>query len=192
MSNYTVLFDACVMYPAPLRSYLMYLANTGLFRAKWSEQIHDEWIRNLLKNNTSIKPEQLQRVRQLMNENVLDSVVEGYEPLIDGLELPDVDDRHVLAAAIQGNAETIVTFNLKDFPNAYLDQFDIRAIHPDEFLSDLYSIDAGSILRAAQNHINSMKRPPFTATEYLDCLQKQKLPNFVSLLRPMASLIKAC
>ena len=190
MSSYTVLFDACVMYPAPLRSYLMYLANTGLFRAKWSEQIHDEWIRNLLINNTSIKPEQLERVRKLMNEHVLDSVVVGYEHIIDGLELPDVDDRHVLAAAIQGNAETIVTFNLKDFPNAYLDRYDIRAVHPDEFLSDLYSIDAGAILKAAQQHINSLKNPPFTATEYLDCLQKQKLPKFVSFLRPMSSLIK--
>jgi predicted nucleic acid-binding protein len=157
MSNYTILFDACVMYPAPLRSYLMCLANTGLFRAKWSEKIHEEWIRNVLQNNPSIRPEQLERVRSLMNENVLDSVVEGYEHIIDGIELPDVDDRHVLAAAIQGNAETIVTFNLKDFPNGYLDRYDIRAVHPDEFLSDLYSIDAGSILKAAQNHINSLK-----------------------------------
>ena len=190
MSSYTVLFDACVMYPAPLRSYLMYLANTGLFRAKWSEQIHDEWTLNLLKNNSTIKPKQLRRVRELMNNNVLDSIVEGYEHLIDGLQLPDEGDRHVLAAAIQANAETIVTFNLKDFPNDYLDRYDIRAIHPDEFLSDLYSIDAGSILKAAQQHIHSLKNPPFTTTEYLDCLQKQKLPNFVSLLRPMSQLIK--
>jgi predicted nucleic acid-binding protein len=190
MSNYTVLFDACVMYPAPLRSYLMYLTNTGLFRAKWSEQIHDEWIRNLLLNNPSVKSEQLQRVRELMNANVLDAVVDGYEPLIEGLSLPDVDDRHVLAAAIQGKAETIVTFNLKDFPNDYLEQFDIRAVHPDEFLSDLYSIDAGAVLKAAQHHINSLKNPPFSSKEYLDCLQKQKLPNFISLLRPMASFLK--
>lgn len=125
-----------------------------------------------------------------MNANVLDSVIKGYEPLINGLELPDKDDRHVLAAAIQGNAETIVTFNLKDFPNEYLDTFDIRAVHPDEFLSDLYYIDASSILKAAQNHISSIKNPPFTVREYLNCLQKQKLPNFVSLLRPMSLFLK--
>lgn len=190
MSNYTVLFDACVMYPAPLRSYLMYLANTGLFRAKWSEQIHEEWIRNLLKNKPEIKRESLERIKKLMNDNVLDSVVESYKHIIDGLELPDVDDRHVLAAAIQGNAETIVTFNLKDFPNDYLDRYGIRAVHPDEFLSDLYSINPSSILKAAQNHINSLKNPPFTSEEYLDCLQKQKLPEFVSLLRPMVTFIK--
>ena len=63
MTNYTVLLDACVMYPAPLRSYLMYLANTGLFRARWSNQIHDEWITNLLVNNPTLTAERLIRTR---------------------------------------------------------------------------------------------------------------------------------
>ncbi|MEZ9955474.1 PIN domain-containing protein, partial [Vibrio splendidus] len=91
MASYTVILDACVMYPAPLRSYLMYLANTGLFRARWTEQIHDEWTRNLLKNRPELNAEQLQRTRQLMNANVPDCLIEGYESLIDGLTLPDVD-----------------------------------------------------------------------------------------------------
>lgn len=93
MASYTVILDACVMYPAPLRSYLMYLANTGLFRARWTEQIHDEWTRNLLKNRPELNAEQLQRTRQLMNANVPDCMIEGYKSLIDGLSLPDVDDR---------------------------------------------------------------------------------------------------
>lgn len=61
-----------------------------------------------------------------MNEAVPDSLVTGYESLIAGLDLPDVDDRHVLAAAIHCNADAIITFNLRDFPAEKLAQYDIE------------------------------------------------------------------
>ncbi|MGL4930083.1 MAG: PIN domain-containing protein, partial [Plesiomonas sp.] len=130
MATYTVILDACVMYPAPLRSYLMYLANTGLFRARWTEQIHDEWIRNLLKNNPNLDIEKIERTKALMNSHVPDCLVEGYEPLIPGILLPDDDDRHVVAAAIKGQAESIITFNMKDFPANRLEALGLSAIHP--------------------------------------------------------------
>ena len=75
-----------------------------------------------------------------MDAHFPDCLVEGYEPIIDNLQLPDVDDRHVLAAAIRGQAEAIITFNLKDFPASILEPFGIQAIHPDEFLSDMYEL----------------------------------------------------
>ena len=175
------------MYPAPLRSYFMYLANTGLFRAKWSNDVHDEWIRNVLKNNTHISFEQLERTRQLMDKHVPDCLVEGYESIIDGLTLPDPDDRHVLAAAIKGQAESIITFNLKDFPERKLSLFDIQAVHPDEFLSDMFEMNPALCLKAAQQHRRSLKNPAMTVDEYLDCLQRQKLPRFVSKLRLLSS-----
>lgn len=99
-SHYTVVYDACVLYPAPLRSLLMHLALTDLFRAKWSRQIHDEWMRNLLSKRSDLTWEKLERVRELMDLHTRDAVVEGFEPLIDGLSLPDPGDRHVLACAI--------------------------------------------------------------------------------------------
>jgi len=95
MSNFIALFDACVLYPAPLRDLLMHLAVTDLFRARWSNEIHEEWIRNLLKNRPSITLEKLERTRSLMNNSAGDCLVEGYESLIPGLTLPDPDDRHV-------------------------------------------------------------------------------------------------
>ncbi|MBB1463002.1 PIN domain-containing protein [Vibrio sp. SG41-7] len=162
MASYTVILDACVMYPAPLRSYLMYLANTGLFRARWTEQIHDEWTRNLLKNRPELNAEQLQRTRQLMNANVPDCLIEGYESLIDGLTLPDVDDRHVVAAAIKGQAESIITFNLKDFPSCELEPLGLTAIHPDEFLCDMFELDSSACVKAAQQQRASLKRPPMS------------------------------
>lgn len=96
-SNFTVVYDACVLYPAPLRDLLMRLALTDRFRARWSNTIHDEWIRNLLKQRPELDPAALEKTRALMNSSVRDSLVEGFEHLIPAIELPDPDDRHVVA-----------------------------------------------------------------------------------------------
>lgn len=101
MANFAAVYDACVLYPAPLRDLLLRLALTDLFRARWTDRIHEEWIRSVLENRPDLKPEQLERTRQLMNQAVPDCLVTGYEGLIDQLELPDPDDRHILAAAIR-------------------------------------------------------------------------------------------
>jgi hypothetical protein len=108
-SNSAVVYDACVLYPAPLRDLLVQLATTRIFRAKWTDRIHDEWIGNLLINRPDLKAEQLNRVRNLMNKNIQDYLVSGFESLIPTLELPDLNDCHVLAAAIAANADTIVS-----------------------------------------------------------------------------------
>ena len=104
MAAFTVLYDACVLYPAPLRDLLMWLSITDLFRARWTDQILDEWSRSLMVNRPDLKPEQIERTRSLMNQSTLDCLVTGYEDLIQGLQLPDPDDRHVLAAAIRTRA----------------------------------------------------------------------------------------
>jgi predicted nucleic acid-binding protein len=183
MSAFTVLYDACVLYPAPLRDLLMRVAMTDLYRAKWSNAIHDEWIRNVLANRSDLTQGQLERTRSLMNRSVLDAVVEGYEPLISGLDLPDPDDRHVLAAAIHSGAATIVTFNLKDFPDAALMQFGIEAVHPDEFLLSQLDLDAVAICRAVRSQRESLKNPPRSIDELLDTFMQQGLAEFVGELR---------
>ena len=90
-SNFTVIYDACVLYPAPLRDLLMRLALTDLYRARWTDMIHDEWTRNVLKQRPDLKAEDLQRTRSLMNSHVRDSLVTGFEHLIPSDELPDAD-----------------------------------------------------------------------------------------------------
>jgi hypothetical protein len=94
----------------------MEMAAMGLFRAKWTDRIHEEWISSLLENRPDLTRNKLERTRDLMNEAVPDCLVDGYEPLTAGVELPDENDRHVLAAAIHCSADALVTFNLKDFP----------------------------------------------------------------------------
>lgn len=120
MANFVAVYDACVLYPAPLRDLLVRLALTGLFRAKWSSQIHDEWTRSALKSRPDLSLDRLQRTRDLMDRAVPDCLVTGHEGLIEQLKLPDPNDRHVLAAAIRSQAGVIVTFNLKDFPTEAL------------------------------------------------------------------------
>ena len=188
-SNYTVIFDANVLYPAPLRSFLMYLALSGEFRARWTDMIHEEWIRNLLTRRPDLERSQLERVRDLMNLNVPGSVVTGFEPLIDGIALPDKDDRHVVAAAVKTRAESIITFNLTDFPKSALDPLGIVAIHPDEFICDLLDLNTSAVIEAARSQRTSLKNPPFTASEFLDLLQRQKLPKSVSRLRQFELMI---
>lgn len=181
-SSFTAFYDANVLYPAPLRDFLMYLALTGVYRARWSALVHEEWKRNLLANRSDLTSEQLDRTSALMDKAVPDGLVTGYEPLIEGLQLPDMDDRHVLAAAIKCNASVIVTFNLKDFPKEVLSQFNIEPLHPDNFIADLWDLDQAAILEAAQRQRASLKKPSRTAREYLDRLLLQKLPETVKLL----------
>ncbi len=130
-SNFIVLLDANVLYPAPIRDLLMNLACEGLYKPKWTNSIHEEWVQNLLEKRPDLSHRQLLKTVNAMNETFPDANVTGFEELVNGLTLPDKDDRHILAAAIRSKSEVIVTFNLKDFPNEYLKMYDIEAQNPD-------------------------------------------------------------
>ncbi|WP_456293932.1 hypothetical protein [Streptomyces albogriseolus] len=101
---FVVLYDACVLYPNTLRDLLIRVSQKGLVRAKWTDVILDEVDRNIARDY-NVAPETLARRRTLMNQAVRDCLVTGFEPLVEGLKLPDMDDRHVLAAAIQVSAK---------------------------------------------------------------------------------------
>lgn len=184
MSNFVALYDACVLYPAPLRDLLMHLAVSDLFRARWTKRIHDEWMRNLLANRSDLTRAQLERTRDLMDASVPDCLVTGYEGLEAQLTLPDPDDRHVLAAAILCEAGTIVTFNLKDFPAETLEPLGITAQHPDEFIEHAFGISPAAVIAAVHDHRASLLHPPKTVDELLDGYLKQGLVTTVRLLRP--------
>jgi hypothetical protein len=124
-----------------------------------------------------------------MDLHVRDALVTGYEPLIEGLTLPDADDRHVLAAAIRCNADLILTFNLKDFPEESLRPFEIEPEHPDKFLLHQLSLDQPGVLTAVKRQRESLKNPPKKPLEFLDTLEQQQLPLFVAELRRFADVI---
>ena len=174
-SPFTAVYDACVLYPAPLRDFLMWLGLSGRFRARWSAQIHDEWKRNLLLNRADLTREQLDRTSAPMDKAIPDGLVTDHEVLIAGLALPDPDDRHVLAAAIRCNASVIVTFNERDFPQAALSPFGIEAQHPDLFIENLFDLDPAAVVAAAQRQRAQLKNPPMDVDHYIDVLLRQGL-----------------
>ncbi len=169
-------------------SYAPPLAGTDLFAAKWTDQIHNEWTRNLIKKRPELK-EPIKRTRQLMDISVPDALVTGYEDLISALVLPDPDDRHVLAAAIRSHAQVIVTFNLKDFPESALSKYGVEAMHPDRFIEHLIDLHLSDVLTAAKRQRASLRNPAKTAEEYLDTLAIQGLTVAVEILKDYIELI---
>jgi predicted nucleic acid-binding protein len=181
-SPFTAVYDACVLYPAPLRDFLMWLGLSGRFRARWSAQIHDEWKRNLLINRPDLSAEQLDRTSALMDRAIPGALVTGFEPLMAGLSLPDPNDHHVLAAAIRCHANVIVTFNERDFPGDVLDAFGMEAQHPDVFAENLFDLDPACVVAAAQRQRQQLKSPPIEVDHYLDILRRQGLNQTVKSL----------
>jgi predicted nucleic acid-binding protein len=175
--------DSCVLFPASLRDFLIELATTPLYMARWSEEIHREWIENLLEQHSDLKREQLEYTKGLMNKAVRGSVVTGYEGLVDGLVLPDPDDRHVLAVAIHAQAEVIVTLNLRHFPKARLEPHGVRAVHPDAFVLGLLAQDSQVVLQCLQACQKRLKNPPRSMEEHLVRLERTGLVKTAEALR---------
>lgn len=189
MTTFTALFDANVLYPAPIRDILLQLAATDVFRARWTADIHDEWISALLRNQPHRSRDSLERTRALMDRSARDCLVTGYAGLVPSLTLPDPDDRHVLAAAIVGRCDAIVTQNLKDFPEAVLLPFGIEAQHPDAFLCNQFSLAPGAFCTAIKTVRGRLKSPPFTVAAYLDLLMRQGLVATAAELEPFSELL---
>jgi predicted nucleic acid-binding protein len=189
VSHYSALLDANVLYPAPMRDLLLQLAVTDLFKARWSADIHREWIEALLREQPHRDRTSLERTRDLMDHHTRDALVTGYEALVPALTLPDPDDRHVLAAAITGRCDVIVTQNLKDFPDYALTPFGIEAQHPDTFLCNQMSLAPGLFCTAVRKVRARLKNPPFSVADYLDTLTRHGLVATAAELQPFANVL---
>ncbi len=173
------LLDANVLFPFRKRDIFLRFHHAGLFRARWTERILDEWTLSLLKQKPHLEPS-VRSQRRAMREQFAEALVTGYEPLIATLELPDADDHHVLAASIRCGAQYIVTDNLADFPAEVLARFDIEAIDADGFLSrtfDLYPSEALGVLRTLRG---AYSNPPFTPSEFVRDLTAKGLPRLAA------------
>ena len=174
--------DASVLYPAPLRDLLLELAVSDFYRAKWSDAVHDEWIRALRRRRPDIPTTRMSRTRQLMDAHVRDALVSGYEELIPAIQLPDPDDRHVVAAATRGEADVVVTANLKDFPACALVTHGLRAEHPDGFLVRLYQNSPSRFFEALERVRTRLRNPPLSVEQHLDALRRAGLDIVTELL----------
>lgn len=177
-----VVLDACILYPPALRDLFMWLAAAIVYQPRWTEDIHAEWIRNVLKDNPEIAPAQLERTRRLMDQINEECLVTGYEKHIPSLILPDLNDCHVLAAAIESRASVIVTYNLSDFPASALKSHRVRAMHPDKFLVALFEDAPELFLLGVKDHRASLKRPSKAVGEYIETLKVHGLLKIAVLL----------
>ena len=181
MTPKIALLDANVLYPAPLRDLLLQLASAGLYQVRWSADIDDEWKRNLLAARPELSA-QIDRTQAVMHQAIPDALVTDYASLIPDLVLPDIDDRHVLAAAITAKADVIVTFNLKDFPAAALARHGIEALHPDAFLKSIADAESTLVVMGAQTCRTRLTRPPMSAPAYVANLHALGLAEIAAFL----------
>ena len=184
-SKITAVLDSCVLYPAQLRDLFMHLALTKVFRPRWSNDIHNEWIAAVLRNRPDLKESQLLRTRSLMDSHVIGCLVRDYEKYISGINLPDEKDRHVVAVAIKAEADVIVTFNLKDFPLEEIEKYNILAKHPDIFLEQLLLDNTESFIKAVNQLLASLKRPPVSKEHFLSILENSGLTKTARKLKSL-------
>lgn len=189
-SRYTALLDACVLYPIAMADSLMSLATAGLFAAKWSSHIEDEWITALEDRHPDLKG-RLGFRRDQMRQVVPDWEIaaSAWQPLAKNLQLPDPDDVHVLAAAIAGHADCIVTTNLKDFPAALLDPYGIEALHPDRFIVSQWDLDPREAVAVFRHMRARWKKPRATPQDFAQALERAGLSATAQRLRDAAELI---
>ena len=178
----SAVLDACVLYPAPLRDFLLRLAFAKSFFPLWSEEIHAEWMRNLLQNRPDLKRERLERTRREMDTQFPNSLVREYEPITPMLTLPDSSDNHVLAVAVHKKAEYIVTFNLRDFPKSVLAPYRVEAVSPDDFTVRIINYDVQTFIDTVAKHRTFLNHLTKTVEEYLATLEKQGLSKTVAFL----------
>lgn len=176
-------YDACVLYPFHLRNVLIQCAFDGLVEARWTDDIHDEWIRNLAANAPTLPIERLIATRDRMKSVLPDADVTDYRHLIPELRLPDPDDRHVLAAAIASRAAYIVTWNLKDFPAKDLASHSVTSQSPDAFLTDLHAAFPDALISSVKRARHNLRKTMPSVYMFIDELQQSGLKTFPALLR---------
>jgi PIN domain len=176
-ADFPVVLDACVLIPMPLADTLLRLAGgPRLFLPKWTDQIMAEVSRNL-QENFGVTEEQAAYRESEIRKHFGEAWVEGYEDLIPSMNNHE-KDRHVLAAAVRSGAETIVTYNLKDFPPSSLAPYSISAQGPSSFLRNLYELDPDAVLHTLEQQAAAIDK----SFDYLLDRLRVNVPGFIQTL----------
>ncbi|HEY4965312.1 MAG TPA: PIN domain-containing protein [Puia sp.] len=181
--RFTAVLDTNVVYPIIIRDILFWFAHYDLYTPKWSEHIFDEWKKVMKEKGVS--EEQANIRTEKANSAFPDALVQNYQGLIEHVELPDEDDRHVLAAAIKTNANLIVTNNIKDFPKQYLQSFSLNAKTADDFLTDIIDLNPEHAIAAFKEMVLNKKNPRLDEFEVLDQLRNAGLKDTANYLHAL-------
>ncbi len=186
---FTALLDANILYSMPVTDIVLELAATGLFRARWTDDIHDEWMRNIISDRPDLPEEQIRRRRSRMDDAIPQARVTGYSQLIDRLSLPDPYDRHVLAAAIVGRVDVIVSYNIRDFPEKELSPYGIEVQHPDEFLNHQRTLNETLFITCVKTIRERLSKPKYDPEGYIQNLRSCQLQVVAGELDKVKALI---
>lgn len=181
------MLDACVLVPNVLCDTLLRLAEYGFYRPLWSQRILDEVHYAVMAARPDIDESRIMSRIDAMAAAFDDASVSGWEPVCAGLDLPDPNDRHVLAAAIAGGAQSLVTFNTKDFPEPSLHGTDVEVVHPDEFLLDQLDLHPGLALHVLTGQASDLTNPPSDLAGVLNRLERCSVPRFADQVRLLAA-----
>jgi predicted nucleic acid-binding protein len=186
--RYTAVLDACVLFSRLQRDVLLSLAHADLYTARWTQEIEIEWTTSLIEKY----PDSTHKIPHLveqMREAIPDCLIIDYESFIPSIRLPDENDRHVVAAAIRGNADAIVSLNIKDFPAEVLSKFDIEIQTPDQFVLNQIMLNPPRALTAIKKMRARWDRPALSASDMVDLFEKRQLPQTAAHLRDILELI---
>lgn len=181
--RFTCVLDTNIIYPIAIRDLLFWFAHYELFTPKWSQHIFTEW--ETVMRRKGVPEEEITKRISRVNEAFPDAGVKNYAALIEGLKLPDADDRHVLAAAIKTNANIIVTNNLKDFPLEYLSSYGLSAKSADDFLTDIIDLNHDVAIEAFKEMVFYRRNPAMDEYQVLDELRNNGLKNTADYLHTL-------
>lgn len=178
MSGSTAVLDANTLIPIRLATTLLWIAEADLFQPLWSDRILHEVERNLPK--LGVDPQHAARRVELMREAFgAEALMSGFDELIAEMTCHP-KDAHVLAAAVHGRADALVTFDLKDFPAESTVPYDIEVLHPDAFLLQLLNGQPTAVADALRAGVQDLRRPPETLSGWLAGLTST-VPMFANL-----------
>jgi predicted nucleic acid-binding protein len=176
--------DACTLIPIRLTSTMLWLAEAGLFEVLSSDAILDEVERNLPKIGISAE-QAARRVATMRDAFGSAALVDDFEHLIPEMTC-DAKDRHVLAAAVRGGADTLVTFNITDFPPESVEEHGIEVVHPDLFLVRLLAGRPNDVVAVLARGTGELRKPPQTMREFLASTTRA-VPMFANLAADVAA-----
>ena len=183
---FAIVVDANLLAGALTRNIILSLAEAGFFRPYWSFRILDEFERYCAKRTGS--PEIAKKQRLRIEAAFPEAIVGGIDAIEEGLNLPDLDDRHVLAAAIKAKAEVIVTENLKDFPVSEMELHDIQVLTLDQFVADILDLAGPEAIAALRLMRERFENPEITAQELIlkvETLGLSETANFLAAYKDL-------
>ena len=192
MSRYSVILDANILFSGIKRDILLRVAMNGLYRPRWSSHVLGE-VKFSLAKFRNASDEDIDTIISKLNKDFPDALIYGYKPLIAGLELPDANDRHILAAAIRGRCDGIVTENIRDFPKEVLGQYGLDVARTDDFLCYQMDIDEPMVIFSVLQVLHALKKKKkkkFSFTDYLSILRKDHLTGFANRLERLKEVFE--